>query len=111
MTIGQYVASFTVLGVAVVAALLLAIRRSTAMLLTTTIVFIVAAAAFFQLRPGSSGVFALKSTMIGAVAITVAAVIVYLRRANQHPRGSALTGVLALVALIFAWFETAYLLR
>ena len=111
MTIGQYLASFTVLSILVVACLLIAVRRGSAILAATAILFIVLGATFFRFRPRSNGVYALKTAIITAVAVAIAAVIVYLRRAKQDARGRALTGVLAVLGLMFAWFETAYLLR
>jgi hypothetical protein len=112
MTIGQYLASFVVLGCLVVLALMLAARWGGLALASAGVLIALATAAFFLWRSGGrTGPEPQRSAIIALAAIATAALVVYLRR---HARGTPrqlVTGLLAWLGLVFAWFETAYLLR
>ena len=112
MTIGQYLASFSILAALTVLGLLAASRRGNLALVAAALAFSALAAAWFWIRSARAHeTSAPKPMVVALVAIFVASAVVYVRRSSGGTSGRLLTGVLAWVGLVFAWFETAYLLR
>lgn len=112
MTVGQYLASFAIIAAFVVIALLVAIRLGTLTLVGAALgLTIAAAASFWRGAVPTNGPGAARSSVIALLAITAAAGVVYVRRNSTQRGARLLTCGLAWMALMFAWFETAYLLR
>ena len=112
MTVGQYLASLAILAVVVVAALLLAVRRGSAMLAATaTALLLTATACVWMGSLRGHGPGPARSMITALVAIAAATGVVYLRRHRFNSAGRFVTGALAWLVLVFAWIETAYLLR
>jgi len=112
MTIGQYLASFAVLACLVVFALMLAARRGAHALTGTGALLALATTAFFVWRAGGrSGPETARSAAVALAAIAAASLVIYLRRDARGVSRRAVTALLAWLGLVFAWLETAYLLR
>lgn len=112
MTYAQYFTSFAVISVLVTAALVFAAARGVKALLLVAFLLMAAAVAYYATRAhvtGGPGVF--PSSVVAIVALIVGAVIVYWRRNARTTGGRLASGFLAWLGIVFAWFETAYLLR
>lgn len=112
MTIGQYLVSFAVLAGLVVVALMLAARWGSLALTIAGAVIALADTAFFIWRAGGRpGPETQRSAVVALTAIAAGGLMIYLRRTARGASRQVVTAVLAWLALAFAWFETAYLLR
>jgi len=111
VTVGQYLASFAVVAALVTAILALAASRSWRVLVLATALFLAAAVAYFVRTRGTGGPGVLRSSIVAAVALAVGALIAHWRRKARTPMGRFASGVLTWAGIVFAWFETAYLLR
>ena len=111
MTIGQYLFSFAVVAGLVTTILVLAASRSIkALLLASGVVLAVAVAYFARTRVSGRPGF-LRSSVVACAALAVGTLVVYWRRNARTVTGRLVTGLVAWLGIVFAWFETAYLLR
>jgi len=112
VTYAQYFASFGVISVLVAVGLMVAASHGARALLLAMFIFMAAAVAYFTPRAHTaSGPGFLRSSAVAIVALTVGAVIAYWRRNARSIGGRLLGGFLAWLGILFAWFETAYLIR
>jgi hydrogenase/urease accessory protein HupE len=112
VTYAQYFTSFGVISVLVAVGLMAAAAHGARALLLATFIFMAAAVAYFTPRTHTAqGPGFLRSSVVAIVAIMVGAAIAYWRRNARSTGGRLAGGVLAWLGILFAWFETAYLLR
>ena len=111
VTIGQYLVSFGVFAVLVTTLFVWAASRSIRALLLAAGLVLAALVSYFARTRASGRPGFLRSSIIACAALATGALIVYWRRNARTLAGRLVTGLLAWLGIVFAWFETAYLLR